>query len=126
LVFSDYGRAAEWAPGRFSMVVREPIGVAGIGVPWNSPVALLIRSLAPALAAGCTTVVKMPSQTAQVNALISQILSEVTSLPRGVINMVTGEREVLEHLVESPDVPTISFTGSTRTGRAISKAARRV
>lgn len=121
LVFSDYGRAAEWAPGRFSMVVREPIGVAGISVPWNSPVALLIRSLAPALAAGCTTVVKMPGQTAQVNALVSRIFSEVESLPRGVINMVTGEREVLACLVESPDVPVISFTGSTRTGRAISE-----
>jgi betaine-aldehyde dehydrogenase len=122
LIFTDYGRAAEWAPGRFSIVVREPIGVAGISVPWNSPVALLIRSLAPALAAGCTTVVKMPGQTAQVNALISHILSEVSCLPRGVVNMITGEREVLEHLVASPDVPTISFTGSTRTGRAISAA----
>ena len=120
LVYGDYGRAAEWAPGRFSMVVREPLGVAGISVPWNSPVALLTRSLGPALAAGCTTVVKMPSQTAQVNALLSQVFSEVKSLPRGVINVITGEREVLAQLVESPDVPTISFTGSTRTGRAIS------
>lgn len=121
-VFTDYGRAAEWAPGRFSIVVREPVGVAGISVPWNSPVGLLIRSLAPALAAGCTTVVKMPTQTAQVNALVSRVFSEVESLPRGVINMLTGGREVLTHLVESPEVPTISFTGSTRTGRAISAA----
>src|SRR5207244_3469530 len=84
--------------------------------------ALLIRSLAPALAAGCTTVMKMPGQTAQVNALISRVFTEVKSLPRGVINMITGEREVLSYLVESPDVPTISFTGSTTTGRAISQA----
>ncbi len=122
LVFTDYGRFAEWEAGRFSIMVREPMGVAGISVPWNSPVALLVRSLAPALAAGCTTVVKMPGQTAQVNALISRIFSETKSLPRGVINMVTGERDVLSHLVESPDVPTISFTGSTRTGRAILQA----
>ena len=122
LVAMDYGRAAEWSPGRFSLVVRQPMGVAGISVPWNSPVALLVRSLAPALAAGCTTVVKLPGQTAQVNALIAEVLSEVTSLPRGVVNMVTGEREVLSHLVQSPDVPTISFTGSTGTGRAISEA----
>ncbi|MFL5831986.1 MAG: aldehyde dehydrogenase family protein [Solirubrobacteraceae bacterium] len=122
LVLHDYGRAAEWGAGRFSLSVREPIGVAGISVPWNSPLALLIRSLAPALAAGCTTVVKMPGQTAQVNALISQVFTEVKSLPRGVINMITGEREVLSYLVESPDVPTISFTGSTITGRAISQA----
>src|SRR5690606_30234308 len=81
-----------------------------------------IRSLAPALAAGCTTVVKMPVQTAQLNALISEVMSEVPLLPRGVVNMVTGGREVLGYLVESPDVPTISFTGSSQTGRAISKA----
>src|SRR2546429_4100481 len=73
LVLHDYGRAAEWGAGRFSLSVREPIGVAGISVPWNSPVALLIRSLA----AGCSTVVKMPGQTAQLNALISQLLAEM-------------------------------------------------
>ncbi len=122
LVHTEYGRVAEWEPGHFSLLVREPIGVAGISVPWNSPVALLIRSLAPALAAGCTTVVMMPGQTAQINALISEVISEVTSLPRGVVNMVTGKREVLGFLVKSPDVPTISFTGSTRVGRAISQA----
>ena len=80
LVLTEYGRVAEWEPGHFSLLVREPIGVAGISVPWNSPVALLIRSLAPALASGCTTVVKMPAETAQVNALISEVISEVTSL----------------------------------------------
>jgi acyl-CoA reductase-like NAD-dependent aldehyde dehydrogenase len=122
LVSAHYGRAAEWAAGRMSLLLREAIGVAGISVPWNSPVALLIRSLAPALAAGCTTVVKMPEQTAQVNALMSEVMSEVMSLPPGAINMITGGREVLSYLVESPDVPTISFTGSTRTARAISEA----
>ena len=122
LVLTEYGRAAEWEPGRFSILVREPIGVAGISVPWNSPVALLIRALAPALAAGCTTVVKMPARTAQVNALMSELISEVASLPPGVVNIVTGERDVLSFLVTSPDVPAISFTGSTRVGRAISQS----
>ena len=122
LVRTEYGRVAEWEPGRFSLLVREPIGIAGISVPWNAPLALLIRSLAPALAAGCTTVVKMPGKTAQLNALIGEVISEVSSLPRGVVNIVTGEREVLSFLVESPDVPTISFTGSTRVGRTISQA----
>jgi acyl-CoA reductase-like NAD-dependent aldehyde dehydrogenase len=98
------------------------MGVAGISVPWNSPVALLIRSLAPALAAGCTTVVMMPGKTAQLTARISEVISEVTGLPRGVVNIVTGGREVLSFLVTSPDVPTISFTGSTQVGRAISQA----
>jgi betaine-aldehyde dehydrogenase len=122
LVSVDYGRAAEWEAGRMSMLLREAVGVAGICVPWNSTVALFIRSLAPALAAGCTVVAKMPAQTAQLNALISEVMSEVKSLPPGVINMVTGNREVLSYLVESPDVPTISFTGSTRTARAICAA----
>lgn len=122
LVSAQYGRAAEWEAGRMSLLLREAVGVAGISVPWNSPVALLIRSLAPALAAGCATVIKMPGQTAQLNGLISEVMSAVKSLPPGVINMVTGGREVLNYLVESPDVPTISFTGSTQTARAISRA----
>lgn len=122
LVSAHYGRAAEWKAGRVSLLLREAVGVAGISVPWNAPVALLIRSLAPALAAGCTVVVKMPGETAQLNALVSEVMNEVKSLPPGVINMVTGGREVLSCLVESPDVPTISFTGSTRVARAISEA----
>jgi betaine-aldehyde dehydrogenase len=122
LVSADYGRAAEWEPGRMSVLLREAVGVAGISVPWNAPIALLTRSLAPALAAGCTAVVKMPGLTAQLNALVSEVMAEVPSLPRGVVNMVTGEREVLGFLVESPDVPTLSFTGSTRVAREISKA----
>jgi betaine-aldehyde dehydrogenase len=122
LVQTEHGRASEWAPGRFSLLVREPIGVAGISVPWNAPVALLLRSLAPALAAGCTTVVKMPGKAALLTARISEVISEVTSLPRGVVNILMGEREVLSYLVTSPDVPTISFTGSTEVGRAISQS----
>lgn len=119
LIYQDGGRAAQWAQGRFSLVIREPVGVVGISVPWNSPAALLSRSLAPALAAGCTVVVKMPGQTAQVNAAIARVMSECPWLPAGVVNMVTGEKEVLSYLVASPLVPAISFTGSTQTGRAI-------
>lgn len=118
-IYTTYGRAAEWSAGKFSVVLKEPVGVAGISVPWNSPVALLIRSLAPALAAGCTTVLKMPGQTALTNATIADILASIKSLPKGVINMVTGERELLETIVTHPHVPTISFTGSTSTGRAL-------
>ncbi|EBS7633722.1 aldehyde dehydrogenase family protein [Salmonella enterica] len=119
LIYQDGGRAAQWAQGRFSLLIREPVGVAGISVPWNSPAALLSRSLAPALAAGCTVVVKMPGLTAQVNAAIARIIASSPYLPEGVVNMVTGEKEVLSYLVESPDVPVISFTGSTQTGRAL-------
>ncbi|MDO7901521.1 aldehyde dehydrogenase family protein [Pseudomonas sp. K1(2024)] len=118
---TEYGRSAEPAPGKLSLMIRQPVGVAGIIVPWNSPVVLLIRSLAPALAAGCTTVIKMPGQTAQTNALIARILSQSKSLPKGVINLFSElGMEGSKLLVESPKVPVISFTGSTATGRAIS------
>ncbi len=126
LVRTEHGRAAEPKPGSLSVLLREPMGVAGIIVPWNSPVVLMIRSLAPALAAGCTTVIKMPGQTAQTNALVAWIMSQAPSLPRGVVNLfsesgATGSK----WLVESPDVPVISFTGSSATGRAIAAVGAR-
>ncbi len=106
-----------------SIVLREPMGVAGIIVPWNSPVVLLIRSLAPALAAGATVAVKMPGQTSQTNSLVAKIISEAPSLPQGVINLFNESgAEGSKLLVASPEVPVISFTGSTATGRAISAA----
>lgn len=120
-IYTEFGRTAEWSAGKYSILVKEAIGVAGISTPWNSPAALLIRSLAPALAAGCTAVLKMPGQTALSNALIMDIIASVDELPKGVVNMVIGEREALQTLVEHPDVPTISFTGSTSTGRALMK-----
>jgi betaine-aldehyde dehydrogenase len=127
LALTEYGRAASVAPGSLSIVLREPVGVAGVIAPWNSPVALVIRSLAPALAAGCTAAVMLPKQTAQVNALIARLISEVEELPRGVVNIFTGGRDAGNVLVTSPDVPVISFTGGTATGRTISaNAAQRL
>ncbi|GAA1013661.1 aldehyde dehydrogenase [Streptomyces sp. F-3] len=122
LALSDYGRAAEIRPGRYSMVVREPLGVAGVITPWNSPVILTIRSLAPALAAGCTAVVKLPEQTAQINRLFTEIITQTEGLAPGVLNMLTADRHAAAALIDSPDVPAISFTGSTATGKAISAA----
>jgi betaine-aldehyde dehydrogenase len=120
LALTDHGRATEVNKDSLSMVLRQPVGVAGIFAPWNAPVALGIRSLAPALAAGCTTVMILPEQTAQLNARMSRLISETPGLPPGVVNIVTGGRAAIHHLVESPDVPVISFTGSTGVGRAIS------
>jgi betaine-aldehyde dehydrogenase len=122
LALTEHGRAAEVSHDSLSIVIRQPIGVAGIFAPWNAPIALGIRSLAPALAAGCTTVVILPKETAQVNALISEVISDSEGLPAGVVNILTSGREGIEYLVETPDVPVISFTGSTVTGRAISAA----
>ncbi|AGI23158.1 aldehyde dehydrogenase [Pseudomonas sp. ATCC 13867] len=123
LALTDHGHAAQVEPGQLSMVLREPVGVAGIIAPWNSPGALMVRSLAPALAAGATAVISLPRQTAQVNALMAGIIAGTEGLPRGVVNLFTGGHEAGNVLVESPDVPSISFTGSTRTGRAISATA---
>lgn len=121
LVRTDYGRAMEPKPGSLSIVLREAIGVAGVIVPWNSPVVLMIRSLAPALTAGCTAVIKMPHQSAQVGGFIARIMAEATDLPPGVINLFNESTSIgSRHIIDSPDVPTISFTGSTATGRSIS------
>lgn len=123
LVRTEYGRALEPKSGSLSVVLRQPVGVAGIITPWNSPVVLLIRSLAPALAAGTTVVIKMPSQTAQTNFRIAKVMAEAVDLPEGVINMFTETGYAGSSLlVDSPDVPAISFTGSTQTGRTISQA----
>ena len=123
LALTDFGRAMETSPGRYTMTLRQPAGVAGILVPWNSPVVLFIRSLAPALAAGCTVVTKLPGFTAQTNARICEVLSEVNSLPRGVINVFTeAHSNAARVVIESPDVPVISLTGSSATGRAIMAA----
>lgn len=122
LALTDYGRAAETGADSLSMVLRQPVGVVGIFAPWNAPIALGLRSLAPALAAGCTATVILPERTAQVNRMIAEVISGTDELPSGVVNIVTGGREGIACLVESPDVPVISFTGSTRVGRAISAA----
>ena len=83
LALTEFGRAIETAPGRYSTTLRQAVGVAGIIAPWNSPVVLFIRSLAPALAAGCTVVGKLPGFTAQTNARMCEVFAEVKSLPVG-------------------------------------------
>jgi betaine-aldehyde dehydrogenase len=119
---SQTGTSAEVAPGVFATAMREPIGVAGIIVPWNSPLALLLRALGPALAAGCTTVIKLPGQTALVNNLIMQAAAATKLLPKGVVNIFTEVgNEGAPLLVESPDVDVINYTGSTKVGRLVAE-----
>jgi betaine-aldehyde dehydrogenase len=123
LALTDFGRAMETSPGRYTTTLREPAGVAGIIAPWNSPVVLFIRSLAPALAAGCTVVGKLPGFTAQTNARMCEVFSEVKTLPKGVINVFSEVHSAAARvLIDSPDVPVISLTGSSATGRAIMAA----
>jgi betaine-aldehyde dehydrogenase len=123
LALTDFGRAMETSPGRCTTTLREPAGVAGIIAPWNSPVVLFIRSLAPALAAGCTAVGKLPGLTAQTNTRMCEVFSEVASLPKGVLNVFTESHSAgARALIDSADVPVISLTGSSKTGRAIMAA----
>jgi betaine-aldehyde dehydrogenase len=113
----------ETSPGRYTTTLREAAGVAGIIAPWNSPVVLFIRSLAPALAAGCTVVGKLPGFTAQTNTRMCEVFSEVKTLPKGVINVLSEVHSAAARvLIDSPDVPVISLTGSSATGRAIMAA----
>ena len=118
-----FGRVLEVEPDNYSMMSREPLGVAGVIVPWNAPIILLIRSLAPAMAAGCTSVVKAAPQTALANAAVFDALAAVEDLPRGVVNNFaeTGNDGSIE-LVASRDVDVISYTGSTEVGKLIMKS----
>src|SRR5205085_1845247 len=106
-----------------SLVVREPVGVVGAITPWNYPLHQIAAKVAPALAAGCTVVLK-PSEVAPLNAFIlAEIIDEV-GLPAGVFNLVTGTGPVVgEAIASHPDVDMISFTGSTRAGRRVSELA---
>lgn len=124
LALTDLGHAAQQPNGDVSMLLREPAGVAGVIVPWNSPVILAIRSIAPALAAGCTVTVKMPAQTALTNALFASVINGVASLPNGVINVFTEVGDAgAKRLVADEQVPVISYTGSTAVGSRIAAAA---
>jgi len=117
------GHVLEVEPGAFSTMIREPAGVAGIIVPWNAPAVLLVRSLAPAMAAGCASVVKPAPQTTLFTAAFLATL-EGTGMPSGAVNMI-GEsgHDAAQTLVASADVDVVSFTGSTHVGKAIMAAA---
>jgi len=118
------GHFMEVEPGAYSATLREAAGVAGLIIPWNAPVVLLIRSLAPALAAGCTVVVKPAHQTAQITTQVLRELAAVESLPRGVLNLVLENGSaVAQELVASGEVDVLSFTGSNLTGQRIMAAA---
>jgi acyl-CoA reductase-like NAD-dependent aldehyde dehydrogenase len=110
-----------------SLVVREPVGVVGAITPWNYPLHQITLKVAPALAAGCTVVLK-PSEVAPLNAFIlTEIIDEV-GLPAGVFNLVSGIGPVVgEAIASNKDVDMISFTGSTRAGKRVAElAAQRV
>ena len=118
------GHVLEVAPGEFSTMLREPAGVAALIIPWNAPAVLLVRALAPALAAGCTCVVKPAPQTTLFNAAFLAPLLELPALAPGVVNLFaeTGHAGAA-YLVATPEVDVLSFTGSTATGTRIMQDA---
>ncbi len=103
------------------LVVKEPVGVVGCITPWNYPLHQIAAKVAPALAAGCTVVLK-PSEVAPLNAFILAEVVDAAGLPAGVFNLVTGTGPVVgEALAAHPDVDMVSFTGSTRAGKRVAE-----
>src|SRR5215218_2220694 len=112
-------------PDKWAMSIRQPIGVAGIITPWNFPIAIPCWKMMPALVAGNTVVFKPSSDTPHCATLLVELMAEA-GFPPGTVNLVTGTGgEVGDAIVDNPDVPVISFTGSSLTGRAIAERAGR-
>lgn len=111
------------APGEYhAYTLRQPIGVVGQIIPWNFPLIMAVYKLAPALAAGCTMVLKPAEQTPLTALRLGQVITEI-GFPDGVVNIVTGYGESAgAALVAHPDVDKIAFTGSTEIGKAIVRA----
>ena len=108
-----------------SLVVKEPVGVVGLITPWNYPLHQVVAKVAPALAAGCTVVLK-PSEVAPLTAFILAEIVDEVGLPAGVFNLITGLGPVVgEAMAAHTDVDMISFTGSTRAGKRVSELAAR-
>jgi phenylacetaldehyde dehydrogenase len=120
-----HGKTAEIAAGEafHAYTLREPMGVAALIVPWNGPFMMACNKVAPALAAGCTAVLK-PAEDTSLNTLHLGRIALAAGVPPGVLNVVTGlGSEVGAALVDHPDVDKVSFTGSTAVGRQIVRAA---
>ncbi|MBS4730299.1 aldehyde dehydrogenase [Mycobacterium sp. SM1] len=118
----------EKRPGLFggtTLVRREPVGVVGAIVPWNFPQTLAAFKYAPALAAGCAVVIKPSPETVLDSYLLAEAVQEA-ELPPGVVNIITGGREIGAYLVSHPGVDKVAFTGSTAAGRQIGEVCGRL
>jgi succinate-semialdehyde dehydrogenase/glutarate-semialdehyde dehydrogenase len=114
-----YGDVIPGAMDKRLLVIKQPVGVCAAITPWNFPSAMITRKAGPALAAGCTMVIKPASQT-PFSALALVYLAEQAGIPKGVLSVVTGAAaEIAEELTSNPVVRKISFTGSTEIGRQI-------
>ena len=115
-----FGRTFESGIDKLSIMTREPSGVVSVIVPWNAPVTLLVRSVAPALAAGCSVVIKPAPQTPLTNAAVIACFHAASSIPGGIVNSVNEYgTEVGTVLSSHTEIDVVSFTGSSRTGKLI-------
>lgn len=116
-----HGETLSVPDNALNFTLKEPVGVCGLIIPWNYPLMLAAWKLGPALAAGCTVVVKPAEQTPLTMLEFCRLVQQhIPDLPPGVLNVVTGDGPVAGRaLVESPDVDKIAFTGGTETGKAI-------
>jgi succinate-semialdehyde dehydrogenase / glutarate-semialdehyde dehydrogenase len=106
-------------PDKRIVVIKQPIGVVACITPWNFPLAMITRKAGPAIAAGCTVVLKPASQT-PFSALALAELGERAGMPKGVLNVITGSaQDIGRELTSNPDVRKLSFTGSTATGKVL-------
>lgn len=105
-----------------NLIVREPVGVCSAIIPWNFPLQMAAWKIAPALAAGCTIVLKPAPETSVTALELAKIIDE-TDLPKGVVNIITGDAEVGEEMVTNPMVDKVAFTGSTEVGKRIMELA---
>lgn len=105
------------------MVLRQPVGVVGAITPWNFPVNMVARKIAPALAAGCTVVLK-PAESTPLSAIRLFELIEQAGFPKGVVNLVIGKPEAVgREFIDNPKLSKIAFTGSTRVGKLLMEGA---
>jgi acyl-CoA reductase-like NAD-dependent aldehyde dehydrogenase len=116
-----FERVVRAPDGRAGLVTNEPVGVVAAIIPWNAPVMSAVWKIAPALAAGCTVVLKPPPEAPLSNYILAEAVEEA-GLPAGVVNVVPGGREVGDYLVRHPGVDKIAFTGSTAAGKLIMAA----
>lgn len=127
--YAEEGRRAygQWIPDPVSdrrlLTIRQPVGVAAAITPWNVPVSMIARKVGPALAAGCTVVVKPAEQTPLSGLAVAEVLHEAGA-PAGVVNVITGDApEIGQALLADERVRKISFTGSTEVGRLLMRGA---
>lgn len=116
--------SGEYMAGYTSIFRREPVGVVGQIVPWNYPLMMAAWKIGPALAAGCTVVLK-PAPTTPLTTLLLAELTAEAGIPPGVMNIVTGGNETGQAIVEHPDIRMVSLTGSTATGKRVMETAAR-